>query len=130
MSYVVRHPEAFSLDQTRKGGPIKQPKHLAFIRTLPSVISGQMGCEACHIRMGDPRWRKPTTGMGQKADDAFCLPMTPDEHRTHHGMSERAFWLDAGVDDPVGLALQLYQITGETDEAMKLIRAHLRSIGR
>lgn len=130
MSMIRRDPEAFSLDPIRKGGSIKEPRHLAFIRSLPSVISGQMGCDACHLRMGDPRYRKPTTGKSQKPDDAFTLPMTRDEHEMQHGMSERAFWLMQGVDDPCGLAFQLYQITGDVDAAERLIRAHLRSIGR
>lgn len=32
MSYVARDPEAFSLDLPRKGGQVKNAKHLAFIR--------------------------------------------------------------------------------------------------
>lgn len=131
MSQIRRPDTAFALDPVGKQFARQEDKHhLAFIRLLPSVISGQYGVEACHIRMGDPRHRKPRTGAGRKPDDAWTLPMTPDEHRAQHSMNERAFWTQHGVDDPCALALALFQNSGDQEEAERLIRAHLRSIGR
>lgn len=129
MSMVRRPDTAFGLDRADKTtARIKEPKHLAFIRTLPSIISGQCGVEACHIRFGDPRHRKPSTGKGRKPDDWFVLPLTPDEHRDQHSMNERLWWTRQGIEDPCGIALALYAITGDQEEAEKLIAAIHRRI--
>ena len=128
MSYVARHPEAFSLDCPRKGGQRKNAKHLAFIRRLPSVISGVYGVDACHIRMADPIHGKPSTGKGQKPDDCWTLPMTRREHETQHSMSERAFWISHGMDDPCWFAKQLFNVTGDQEAAERLIFDHVAAL--
>lgn len=122
---MIRRPEtAFSLDRPDKTmRRIEDAKHLAFIRTLPSVVSGIIGCEACHIRFGDPRHRKPRTGIGRKPDDFFVLPLTPEEHRQQHSTNERVWWTGQGFDDPCQLALDLYAVTGDEDRAVAIIRA-------
>lgn len=124
---VVRDPEAFSLDPSDKTQKrIKDAAHLAFIRTLPSVVSGAYGCEACHIRMGSPQHRKARTPAGRKPDDAYCLPLLPDEHREQHSGAEMAFWTRNGIKDPCGLALAIYAVTGQQAEAIKIIMAARR----
>ncbi|WP_152045454.1 DUF968 domain-containing protein [Aureimonas psammosilenae] len=129
---LIRFPDtAFSLQPLgKKQRRIEEPRHLAFIRTLPSIISGQMGCEACHIRFGDPRHRKPMAGTGRKPDDWFTVPMTPDEHRHQHSMNEHAFYEGHGINDPCQLALDIYAVTGDPDEARRIIAEHLARIGR
>lgn len=119
---IVKAPTAFTLDPSSKAtARIKDERHLAWIRTLPSVISGEIGqCEACHIRYGDPMYRKKRTGKGQKPDDCWCVPMSPDEHRAQHSMNEKAFW-DALEIDPLRIAQALYGISGSTEAAIKLI---------
>lgn len=130
MSMIRRHPEAFSLDRSDKTTKrIEDAGHLAFIRTLPSVVSGQYGVEACHLRFGDPRHRKPKTAMGRKPDDWFVLPLTPEEHRDQHSTNERLWWTRQGIEDPCGIALALYAVTGDQEEAEKLIAAIHRRIG-
>lgn len=123
MAYEIRkEPTAFALDRSdRTQRRIEDRQHLAFIRTLPSIISGGYGCEACHIRFGDPRYRKAKTPMGRKPDDAYTLPMLPEEHREQHSGNERAFYARYGIADPCGLALAIYDVTGEHEEAVKLI---------
>ena len=56
MAFAIARPQtAFSLDKSGKEtASFKDDRHLAFIRTLPSVVSGTFGCEACHIRSGSP----------------------------------------------------------------------------
>lgn len=118
---IRRHPEAFSLDKSGKQtASFKDEKHLAFIRTLPSVVSGKLGCEACHIRAGSPAHNKKATGKAQKPSDCWVLPLTPDEHRDQHSGSEMAFWTGYGVN-PFDLADKLYQITGDRNEAVRII---------
>lgn len=122
MGFAIRRPPtAFSEDPSdRSQKRIKDDGHLAFIRTLPSVLSGQFGCEACHIRYGDPTYRKKHTGKAQKPDDAWALPLTPTEHRDQHDGNEREWWMSKGID-PLWLAQKLYAVTGNRDAATKII---------
>ncbi len=118
---IRRHPEAFTLDPSSKQTKrITDDKHLAFIRTLPSVISGAYGCDACHIRYGDPVYRKKHTGGQQKPDDAWTVPMTRDEHREQHDGDERVFWQRQGID-PLRVARDLYAVSGNTEAAITII---------
>ena len=127
MAYrIQRPPTAFSLDPSdKKQKRIEDNPHLVFIRKLPSVISGRTPCEACHIRAGNPTYRKKRTGGQQKPDDAWTLPLTAEEHRQQHDMSEMAFWKQHGID-PFALALQLYHVTGDVKAGSKIIRNAIR----
>lgn len=122
MSFQIRRPPtAFSLDPSdRAQKRIVDDRHLAFIRTLPSVLSGLMGCEACHIRYGDPMYRKKHTGKSQKPDDAWTLPLTPEEHRNQHSENEKQWWTNRGID-PLALARRLYEVSGNRDAAVAII---------
>lgn len=122
MAFSVARPStAFSLDPSDRGQRrIKDEPHLTFIRTLPSVISGQTGCEACHVRYGDPRYRKKHTGLAQKPDDSWTVPLTPAEHRDQHSANEAEWWLSHGID-PLWICLQLYAATGNRDAALRII---------
>lgn len=118
---IQRHPEAFSLDpSSKKTRRMEDPMHLAFIRKLPSVISGEYGCEACHIRAASAVHRKKFTGMGQKADDCWVLPLTPSEHKAQHSVNEMEFWRSHGID-PHELAARLYEVTGNTESATRIL---------
>lgn len=123
MAYMVsRPPTAFGLDRSDKSQKrIVDDAHLRFIRTLPSVISGKMPCEACHIRYGDPMYRKKRTGKGQKPDDCWSVPMTPDEHREQHAGNEVNFWNRRRID-PLAIAQKLYAVSGDTEAALEIIR--------
>ncbi|ALN73565.1 hypothetical protein [Aureimonas sp. AU20] len=129
---MIRFPDtAFSLDRHDKTTKrIEDKDHLAFIRTLPSVVSFQTGVEACHIRFGEPLHRKPKTAGGRKPDDWHVLPLTPEEHREQHSMNERHWWTRQGFTDPVGVALKLYEVTGQFNEAIEIIRAARREARR
>lgn len=122
MAFAFRPPAtAFSSDPSDKGQKrIVDDAHLAFIRKLPSVISGEFGCEACHIRYGDPVLRKKHTGKAQKPDDAWTLPLTPTEHRDQHDRNEQDWWSAHGID-PLMLSRKIYGVTGDTDAAIKII---------
>lgn len=118
---IAKAPTAFANDPSSKREKrMTDDRHLAFIRRLPSVISGVFGCEACHIRYGNPLYKKKHTGMGQKPDDAWTVPMTPDEHRGQHSGNEREFWLSQGID-PLNIAADLYAVSGDEEAAIKII---------
>ncbi|MVA98884.1 hypothetical protein GN330_16675 [Nitratireductor sp. CAU 1489] len=120
-SRVARPVTAFSEDPSGKDQKrIVDERHLSFIRSLPSIISGAGPCEACHIRYGDPLYRKKSTGKAQKPDDAWAVPMTPEEHRAQHAMSEVQFWNMHRID-PLAVARDLYAHTGDREAAVKII---------
>jgi hypothetical protein len=123
MGFAIRRPDtAFALDRSSKATKrIEDSAHLAFIRRLPSVVSGSLGCEACHIRTGSALHRKKHTGMQQKPDDCWTLPLSPDEHRQQHSDNEMAFWRSHNID-PLELALKLYEVSGQFEAAISIIR--------
>lgn len=119
---IPKAPTAFAFDpSSKKTRRIEDPRHLAFIRLLPSVVSGAYGCEACHIRAGSAVHRKKWTGKAQKPDDSWTLPLTPEEHRTQHSGEELAFWRSREID-PFELAVRLYEVSGDVQAAEAIIR--------
>ena len=129
MAFRILLPDtAFSLDPTDRGQKRDHDRpHLDFIRQLPSVISGAYGCEAAHIRAGNPTYRKKRTGMQQKPDDCWTLPLTPSEHKEQHSINEMDFWREHNID-PFRLALDLYAVTGNNDRAREIIQAAKRKL--
>lgn len=106
----------------------RDEKHLAFIRTLPCVIcQDNTSVEAAHIRMSDPRVAKPLTGIAIKPDDRFVLPQCGAHHREQHAGNERKFWERHGID-AVLVALAIYSVSGDAEEAERIIRAQSPSI--
>lgn len=73
----------------QKRGPARNWKYRAWIRTLPSCVSGRTGCEAAHTGADG--------GMRQKASDYSCVPLTPEEHREYHQIGKQAFERKHGV---------------------------------
>lgn len=83
----------------------KNPKHLEFIRTLPCCIcKDNTTTEAAHIRMAHRGWGKSYTGMAEKPDDNWTVPLCGKHHREQHSMGEAAFWCGYRID-PCDLAV-------------------------
>lgn len=75
LMYAVHGQRAPHAPRRRpRRGPARNWRYRAWIRTLPSVVSGKMGCEACHTR---------NNGMSSKGSCYSCVPLTPDEHREY-----------------------------------------------
>ncbi|TCU34033.1 hypothetical protein EV129_11316 [Rhizobium azibense] len=125
---IVRNPDAFNTSRRAKEAKdVRDERHLAWIRTLPSVISGRYGCEAAHISYADRRYGKPERAKGKRAGDDFTLPLTAEEHQ--HGPDaqhkckaggERDWWLRHGIDATT-LASRLWGVSGDTEAAMEII---------
>ena len=122
MAFAVNRPAtAFSNDRSSKAtASFKDEAHLAFIRKLPSVISGAYGCDACHIRAGSPQHNKKMTGKSQKPSDCWTLPLTREEHMAQHSGNELVFWRSHGID-PFQLAIDLYSVSGDVEAATAII---------
>lgn len=98
------------------------PKHLAWLRTLPSIIRGEGRIEAAHIRFGDIAYGKRQTGMGERPDDCWCLPLAAHVHHyEQHKMNERAFWLQHEID-PILIAALLFCHSGDDHAGTTVIR--------
>ncbi|MHC5307554.1 DUF968 domain-containing protein [Bartonella sp. LJL80] len=120
---IQRHPEAFS-NAPSKGK--KRPRqtdeaHLKWVRTLPCLITGKYGVESAHIRFGNPIFAKRETGRGEKPDDKWVVPLSPEMHRKQHSMNENKFWEEYKID-PCQTAIALYGVTGDDDQALVIIR--------
>jgi len=112
-------------DRPRQRSPrIRTPKHLIWIRTLPCLISGrEIGIEAAHVRYGDPRHNKRPTGMAERPDDRWAVPLCHQIHRTgpgaQHRANERVWWASRMID-PLAIAAALWNASGD-DEIGRLI---------
>ena len=95
--------------------------HLAWIRTLPCVITGERPVEAAHIRYGDPVYGKRETGKQEKPHDMWVLPLSVAKHREQHDQAEMVFWARHGLD-PLRIALALHACTGDDDQAYVVLR--------
>jgi hypothetical protein len=88
----------------------KSPTYLDWLRGLPCIICrDNTTTEAAHVRYGDLEHGKRPTGLGERPDDRWALPLC---HRHHtddqHRMSERAFWEKHGID-PIMLCMKLFR---------------------
>lgn len=123
-SRIVRPESAFNTSRRAKETPaLRAPNHLAWIGTLPSAISGRMGCEAAHVSFADRRFGKPERGKSTKADDNWTLPLTPDEHRDQHACKhggERDWWLARGIDATT-LASRMWAVSGDSESAIEIL---------
>src|SRR5690606_24453829 len=120
---IRRHPEAFSNAPSKgqKRPRIVNGKHLAWIRTLPCLITSQYGVEAAHVRYAAPHLGKRETGKAEKPDDRWTVPLSPGMHREQHSMNEKAFWEKYKID-PCQVAMALHGISGDDEAALVIIR--------
>lgn len=101
---------------------VRDEKHCDFIRSLSCATCGDnTSTEAAHIRMGDPRAAKRPTGMQEKPDDRWVIPLCGRDHREQHHVGERAFWAGKEID-PIFLALALYGVSGDHEAGEQIIQ--------
>lgn len=75
--------------------PYMDKKYLEKIRKLPSCLSGRTPCEPHHLRIAEER------GVGMKATDRWCVPLTHEEHMEVHRVGsrkEKQWFKDRGID--------------------------------
>lgn len=102
----------------------KDKGHLAWLSSLPCVITGKRPVHVAHVRYADPVYGKPQTGMAEKPSDKWCVPLlatlhmgTPD---SQHSQAERLFWARHGID-PLRIAASLYMATGDDEQGALII---------
>lgn len=83
-------PVVRPLYDPRGSSPIRDEKHLAWIRTLPCSISHcRRRSEACHTG---------GHGISQKAPDRRAIPLCPLHHKEYHRIGRRKFELSYELD--------------------------------
>jgi hypothetical protein len=98
--------------------------HLVFMRGLSCCACGNnTSTEAAHVRMACERAAKRAIGIGEKADDAWTVPLCSACHRLQHEIGEAAFWRHVGTD-PIFLCLALYRVSGDTEAGEQIIAAN------
>lgn len=85
---IPRKPPQRASALSRK--PARDYRYRAWIRSLPSAVSGLSNCQACHT---GPH------AIGQKASDYTCIPLTFEEHRTYD-RDPRGFQARHSLDVP------------------------------
>lgn len=91
--------------------PLRDSKYLAFIRSRPSVVSGnEFEIVAHHVRCFGGG------GTSLKPSDYLCLSLTAEEHSHLHAKGEKKYWQDNGVDpiQEITMHLLIYLATPDT----------------
>lgn len=122
-------------DPLPKRRPAKRGTYLAWIHTLPCVVTGRNEVQAAHVSYAMPWYGHYGRGKGTKAPDRFALPLCASEHTRQHSMNEKAFWDSVGIN-PHELANTLFGIWSDydgfeaTDRATSRILSGLASADR
>ena len=121
---LIRPDTAFSnapIGKQKKRVRSEDRDHLAWIRTLPCVISGERPVDPAHIRYADRVYGKREVGKAEKPDDRWVVPLCRRLHDEQHSMSERIFWARHGLD-PLRIALALHANSGDDDQAAIILQ--------
>lgn len=123
-AFAIPRPSTAFADTAAKGKKRQRQTveaHLRFIRSLPCLVTGTRPVEAAHVRYADMRYGKRITGAGEKPDDHWVVPLSPDMHRDQHKHDERTWWASKGID-PLMVALALWRASGDEDVCEQIIR--------
>ena len=97
--------------------------HLQFVRGLPCMVCGNnIETQAAHIRFADLRFAKPYTGRQEKPHDRWAVPLCGQHHALQHGMNEREWWIQVGID-PVPVAMAIALNSGDQASGEQIVSA-------
>ena len=88
----------------------ENPAYLAWVRKQPCTICARPGPnDPAHLRSAARQYGKRLTGMAEKPDDKWVLPLCRTHHMQQHDHGdELRWWLRMGFPDPFAVALALY----------------------
>jgi hypothetical protein len=95
-------------------------EHITLVSMLPSCISGLRPCDPHHLRVKEER------GVGLRATDRWCVPLTREEHRLVHTVGSRLeedWFAERGVDARK-LAEDLWKATGDLVRMSEIVEEH------
>jgi hypothetical protein len=88
---------------------VEHPAYLAYVRTLPCLVCGKPGrSDPAHLRSSALQYGKRATGMAEKPDDKWTLPLCRHHHDEQHRENELGWWAGKGIVDPFAVAVALY----------------------
>lgn len=88
---------------------VEDPAYLAYLRTLPCLICARPGPnDPAHLRSAALQYGKRLTGMAEKSDDRWALPLCRHHHAEQHRNNELRWWARYGIPDPFAVAMNLY----------------------
>ena len=102
--------------------------YLKMVASLPCLLSGRIiGVQAAHIAYGSVTWDKHYTGMAEKADDRWTVPLCQELHlmntgSQHHHGHEELWWAQFGVD-PLRVAHLLWEYRDRFDLMLDVVEA-------
>lgn len=104
MSYAVRKsfPEVVP-----KQKAAKSKDYLAFLHTLPCVVTGVHTVEAAHLSSMALEYGHYGRAKSSKAHDRWALPLSPVQHAKQHSGNEMEYWRSVGINPHV-LALTIW----------------------
>ena len=126
MSYRLSVPDTAFRSTPAKAKPKRSRAYLEWLHELPCAITGASPVDAAHLSAASPFYGHFGRGKGQKADDRWILPLSPEMHRDQHAGSEMAFWTRHGIN-PHRLALVLHALWEQgvsADYAATVMRLH------
>jgi hypothetical protein len=88
---------------------IEDAAWLAEVRKMPCTICQRPGPnDPAHLRSAARQYGKRLTGMAEKPDDKWVLPLCRTHHDDQHRNHELRWWARQGIADPFALAIALY----------------------
>lgn len=120
---IARPDTAFSL-QPKTAKARKDSGYLAWLHSVPCIVTGTLPVEAAHLSTANPKYGHMGRGKGQKSNDRWALPLSPEEHRKQHHLGEYSFWAHKRVD-PYLTALVLHGLYLDgvsPEDAYRIIR--------
>ena len=121
MMFRIAPQPAFEAHRVKTKKRAKNPDYLAWLHSLPCIVTGRNDVEAAHVSYEAPAYGKLGRGKSQKEEDRWAVPLCAEEHRRQHSMNERAYWRSVGID-PCFVALALYGAYPNTELALFIIR--------
>lgn len=107
--------------QRRPRGEDKE--HRRFIASCPCLICGRNDVQCAHISYADLSVGKRFTGMGEKADDKYTVPLCLLHHDAQHRWGNESDWWARHEVDPIKVALALFAVSGNLERAEEIIRS-------
>lgn len=127
---IARPDTAFSL-QPKTAKARKDSGYLAWLHSVPCIVTGTLPVEAAHLSTAHAKYGHMGRGKGQKSNDRWALPLSPEEHRLQHHLGEKAYWFRFDRDgvtffiDPYLTALVLHGLYLDgvsPEDAYRIIR--------
>lgn len=94
---------------TQRQPRVEDEAWLAEVRKMPCLVCQRPGpSDPAHLRSADRQYGKRQTGMAEKPDDKWVLPLCRTHHDEQHRRNELQWWASKGVADPFAIAMALY----------------------